>query len=126
MAGKNGSGTAWVPAQGDALLQATRAAVAAMEAKYDEVQKIFAQIRSDDVIGESETKDALLIVLDDVDSTFDTLKNRLDEVRKTVDEIAQIANDAANTNVRNTEEAQQATTAASRKAATVDGTGSNA
>lgn len=123
MAGKAGSGTSWVPSQGDALMEATRAAVNTMDEKYTEVSNIFKQLRSDDIIGESVTKDALLEVVDGVEATFKTLNGRLDEVRSTINELAQIANDAARANVNNTEEAGQSVSAASRNAANIDGTG---
>lgn len=123
MAGKAGSGTSWVPSQGDALMEATRAAVNTMDEKYTEVSNIFKQLRSDDIIGESVTKDALLEVVDGVEATFKTLNGRLDEVRSTINELAQIANDAARANVNNTEEAGQSVNAASRNAANIDGTG---
>lgn len=125
MAGKTGFGTSWVPAQGDALVEQTRAAVNAIRAKYDEVKAVLQQLKGEDVIGESETKDKLLEVIANLDKTFDILLEKLNNVEQTLNEVFEAVNAAAGANMSATDEASSSVGNAAKKAEDTNGSGAN-
>lgn len=123
MAAKSGFGTAWVPAQGDTLMEATKNALALMDGKYEQVTAVFNQLRGEEIIGESETKTALLEVIDNVDLTFKTLNGRLDEVRGQMNELYDVLNQSASSNISHTQDAGSTVAQAAKQAQEVTGDG---
>ena len=98
MAGKNGSGTSYVSSQYNMLLEAASAAYNAFNEKYEEIKSIIAQIESDEVIGDSTSKDELLEVLKGMDSTFTILNEKVGNVQKTLQEVQEAVEAASNSN----------------------------
>lgn len=125
MAGKTGSGTSWVPSQGDALIEAVNSAYNALNEKYNEITAIFAQIRGEEVIGESTSKDKLLEVLDGLDATFNTLNEKLNNVKSTLDQVFEAVNSTTDSNENSTAEAGASVNAAAKRAEDTNGSGAN-
>lgn len=123
MAGKSGSGMAWSASQGEALLEATQNAVNKIQSKYDEATEIFSRVRSDEVIGDSDTKTALVKVLDECDAVFKTLLERLAAARKLMSDIYDALNAGAKQNKENTADSEKNVADAKNKMATANGTG---
>lgn len=125
MAGKNGSGTSWVPSQGDALIEAVNAAYNGLNDKYEEIQSIFRQLRGEDVIGESTSKDKLVEVMDGVDNTFNILNEKLANVKTTLNQVFEAVNAASDTNESATADAASSVQNAAKRAEDTNGSGAN-
>lgn len=125
MAGKNGSGTSWVPSQGDALIEAVNTAYNTFDSKYEEIKSIFAQIRSEEIIGESTSKDSLIEVMNGVDATFNILNEKLANVKTTLSQVFEAVNAAADTNESATADAAATTQATAKRAEETNGSGAN-
>lgn len=125
MAGKNGSGTSWVPAQGDALIEAVNTAYTTFSDKYEEIKSIFTQLRGEEVIGDSTSKDKLIEVMDGVDATFNILNEKLANVKTTLSQVFEAVNAASDTNESATADASETVQAAAKKAEETNGSGAN-
>lgn len=125
MAGKNGSGTSWVPAQGDALIEAVNMAYNTFNSKYEEIKSIFAQLRGEEVIGDSTSKDKLIEVMDGVDATFNILNEKLANVKTTLSQVFEAVNAASDTNESATADASETVQAAAKRAEETNGSGAN-
>jgi predicted S18 family serine protease len=125
MAFKAGAGNAYDAAQLQALIDETTAAVNAMDEKYEEIMPIIQQLKGEDVIGESETKTALLEVVDGFEKTFGKIKERLDKAKSNIDQVSAVLESSTAANKAATEEAGAQTAAAAKKADEIDGSGAN-
>lgn len=125
MAGKNGSGTSWVPAQGDALIEAVNMAYNTFNSKYEEIKSIFTQLRGEEVIGDSTSKDKLVEVMDGVDATFNILNEKLANVKTTLSQVFEAVNAASDTNESATADASETVQAAAKRAEETNGSGAN-
>lgn len=126
MAGKNARGTQFDPAACQDLQTAATEAVNLMNGKYDAVQEVFGQIRGDEVIGDSNSKDRLLEVLDKVDLTFNTITEKLERARSIVEQVTAIAEESMKQNNAATEAAAADVSKVAASAEDVDGTGAQA
>lgn len=125
MAGKNGSGTSWVPSQGDALIEAVNTAYTTFNTKYEEIKSIFMQLRGEEVIGDSTSKDKLIEVVDGVDATFNILNEKLANVKTTLSQVFEAVNAASDTNESATADAAETVQATAKKAEETNGSGAN-
>ena len=125
MAGKNGSGTSWVPAQGDVLIEAVNMAYNTFNSKYEEIKSIFTQLRGEEVIGDSTSKDKLIEVMDGVDATFNILNEKLANVKTTLSQVFEAVNAASDTNENATADAAATVQATAKKAEETNGSGAN-
>lgn len=123
MAGKNGSGTSWVPAQGDALIEAVNTAYNTFNSKYEEIKSIFAQLRGEEVIGDSTSKDKLIEVMDGVDATFNILNEKLANVKTTLSQVFEAVSAASDTNENATADAAATVQATAKRAEETNGSG---
>lgn len=123
MAGKNGSGTSWVPAQGDALIEAVNTAYNTFNSKYEEIKSIFTQIRGEEVIGDSTSKDKLIEVMDGVDATFNILNEKLANVKTTLSQVFEAVSAASDTNESATADAAATVQATAKRAEETNGSG---
>lgn len=123
MAGKNGSGTSWVPAQGDALIEAVSTAYNTFNSKYEEIKSIFTQLRGEEVIGDSTSKDKLIEVMDGVDATFNILNEKLANVKTTLSQVFEAVNAASDTNENATADAAATVQATAKRAEETNGSG---
>lgn len=123
MAGKNGSGTSWVPAQGDALIEAVNTAYNTFNSKYEEIESIFTQLRGEEVIGDSTSKDKLIEVMDGVDATFNILNEKLANVKTTLSQVFEAVNTASDTNENATADAAATVQATAKRAEETNGSG---
>ena len=126
MAGKNARGTSFDPSACQDLQTAAVEAVNLMNGKYDAVQEVFGQIRGDEVIGDSTSKDKLLEVLDKVDVTFNTLTEKLERAKSIVEQVTAIAEESMKQNNAATEAAAADVSKVASSAEDVDGTGAQA
>ena len=123
MAGKNCSGTSWVPAQGDALIEAVNMAYNTFNSKYEEIKSIFTQLRGEEVIGDSTSKDKLIEVMDGVDATFNILNEKLANVKTTLSQVFEAVNAASDTNENATADAAATVQATAKRAEETNGSG---
>ena len=88
-----------------------------------EIQPILNQLKSDDVIGESDSKEPLMATVAQIEQGIQVVTDKLTRMQKTVDTICETTRTSVNRNIQNTEEAYQVVAAAKKKAE--DSTGKN-
>lgn len=89
-----------------------------------EVQPIIAQIKGEDIIGESETKEPLLNTVAELEKTMDVVTDKLSRMQKAITTVCEATGVAVNKNITSTDEAAQTVAAAKKKVE--ESTGKNA
>lgn len=125
MAGKNGSGSSYLEEQCTALVELTSGTVNALKTDYEEITKIFAQIRGEDIIGDSTSKDELLEIIKGMDKTFEIINEKLANAAKFLDEIFEVVKTNVDQNESRTHEAGESVSATAQKATEANGSSAN-
>lgn len=89
-----------------------------------EIQPIINSLKSDDVIGESDTKEPLMATVAQVEQGVADVVDKLGRMQKAIEAVCETTGVAVNKNITNTEEASQVVAAAKKKVE--ESTGKNA
>lgn len=99
-----------------ALAAAANATVSEIESVWStDVQGVFNQLRSDDVIEESASKEPLLAALAEVEKAYQAVVDKIGRIRQAVDATLEATQVSVNRNIATTEEAAQTISAARKK-----------
>jgi hypothetical protein len=90
----------------------------------NEVKPIFAQLKGDDVIGESDTKVPLMEAITQAEQAMTAVFDKLGRMQKAIETVCEATGVAVNKNIQSTEEATQVVAAAKKKVE--ESTGKNA
>lgn len=80
-----------------------------------EIQPIINSLKSEDVIGESDTKEPLMATIAQVEQGVQAVVDKLGRMQKAIDAVCEATGVAVNKNIQNTEEATQVVAAAKKK-----------
>lgn len=107
-----------------ALASGVTGIINTMNSAWDDVDKMFRQCEGEDIIGESDTKQALLESIKEVREGYKAVTDKLDRMKKAIEAVCETTGVHINKNISNTEEATQVIAAAKKKAE--EATGANA
>lgn len=117
-------GTSFDKDQTAALAAGVTGICNAMDASWAEIDKAFQMCEGDSVIGESDTKTALLESIKKTREAYTAVQDKLGRMAKAIDTVCETTGVSVNKNIQTTEEATQVINTAAKKAA--EATGSNA
>lgn len=117
-------GTSFDKDQTAALAAGVTGICNAMDNAWAEVDKVFQMIEGEEVIGASDTKDALLESIKKTREAYAAPQDKLGRIAKAIETVCETTGLHVNKNIQSTEEATQVISAAAKKAA--EATGSNA
>lgn len=80
-----------------------------------EIQPIINSLKSEDVIGESDTKEPLMATIAQVEQGVQAVVDKLGRMQKAIEAVCETTGVAVNKNIQNTEEATQVVAAAKKK-----------
>lgn len=89
-----------------------------------EIQPIINSLKSEDVIGESDTKEPLMATVAQVEQGVQAVIDKLGRMQKAIEAVCETTGVAVNKNIQSTEEATQVVAAAKKKVE--ESTGKNA
>lgn len=117
-------GTSFDKDQTAALAAGVTGICNAMDSAWAEVDKAFKMVEGDDVLGESDTKTALLESIKNTREAYVAVQDKLNRMAKAIETVCETTGVNVNKNIQSTDEATQVISAAAKKAA--EATGSNA
>lgn len=88
-----------------------------------QIKPIIAQLRGDEVIGESTSKDALLPILKDIEDTLAAIDEKFDKMGRVINTVGESTGARMQTNIQRTDEAASAIASAAKKAREANGKG---
>lgn len=80
-----------------------------------EIQPIINSLKSEDVIGESDTKEPLMATVAQVEQGVQAVIDKLGRMQKAIEAVCETTGVAVNKNIQSTEEATQVVAAAKKK-----------
>lgn len=104
----NKTGMAFDPEQVQELSSALKAIANVTKTALGDAQKVFAQLRGEEVIGESAQKAPITEAINDTDLAFVNSNDKIDRMVEVVNEICEKLGIATSTNIRTTEDASAA------------------
>lgn len=107
-----------------ALASGVTGIINVMNSTWDDVDKMFRQCESEEIISASDTKKALLASIKEVREGYKAVTDKLDRMKKAIEAVCETTGIHINKNISNTEEATQVIAAAKKKAE--EATGANA
>lgn len=117
--------TAFSKEQTGALAESVTGIINALTNTFQtEVQPIINQIKGEDIIGESETKEPLMATVAQVEQTMSVVTDKLERMQKAITAVCETTGVAINKNITSTDEAAQTVAAAKKKVE--ESTGKNA
>ena len=117
--------TAFSKEQTGALAESVTGIINAITNTFQtEVQPIINQLKGEDVIGESETKEPLLKTVKELEKTMNGVTDKLGRMQKAITTVCETTGVAVNKNITSTDEAAQTVAAAKKKVE--ESTGKNA
>lgn len=109
------TGMAFDPEQVQELSSALKALAQASTTVMDDCKKTFDQLKSDDVVGESEQKEPIIAAINEAETSFVAVNNKLGRMIKLVDSICEKLGIQVNQNIRTADDAAQAIEAQAKK-----------
>lgn len=108
-----------------ALAAAANATVSEIESVWSsDVQAVFTQLRSDDIIEDSSSKAPLLAALNEVEKAYQAVVDKIGRIKQAVEVTLEATQVSVNKNIATTEDAAQTIAAARKKVE--ESTGANA